>query len=216
MQQQQTNKQKLWLNCGQTRQQSNEAKTIRQRETRTLWNFIATNGGISRISAQARAIWGMICNKAFCIRATNSRTRIDTFHIYAGLCHWTIAIHDAFGATFNVRITIILWQTCARTSVIFFTAFRIDSAWICLARRYFGLMIDYKIWNCERKLFDELTHTDTERNLEFTWNWRTRNERITSISVWTTARGLMIVTTADRLRRTTTNTWIDTTFIYTG
>lgn len=214
----QTNKQTKIIQLLITRSIDEMKKKKKKTYTHTLWNFIATNGGISCVSTRATAIWCMICNKTFSICATHSNTWIDTFHINAGFSHWTITVHYTFGTTFNIWITKIFGQTSARSGVIFFLANCIYSAWICLTSRYFGLMIDYKnqiLWtriNC--------CWTDRNRkfqvfvNLKYTWNWRAGNKRITSVSVWTTTSCLMIVTTANSFWSTTTNTWINTTLIY--
>lgn len=138
----QTNKQKQLSKCGQT---TNWSKTKAfEAKKHTLWNFITTNGRISGISTQATAIRCMICNETFGVSAANANTWIDTFHIYAGLSHWTIAIHDTFRATFNVRIAIIFGQTSTRAGIVFLFTNCVYSARIRLTSSNFWLMIDYK------------------------------------------------------------------------
>lgn len=55
----------------------------------------------------------MVGNKAISVRGTHAGTWIDAFLIHARLRFGAVAVHDAFGTTFDVRITVILGQTTA-------------------------------------------------------------------------------------------------------
>lgn len=85
----------------------------RHRETHTSWNFVASDGRIASVTGQTGAVWRMIGDEAISIRCTNAGTWIDAFLIHARLRLWAIAIHDAFGATFDVRIAMVFGQATA-------------------------------------------------------------------------------------------------------
>lgn len=70
----------------------------------------------------------MIERMALGILATRSGTGIDTLLINTGSVSWTVSVHDAFGATTDIRIASVFGYALTRSDAIAFLAHGIYAA----------------------------------------------------------------------------------------